>query len=148
MQRGWTCLFCPCPSYALFMRCGLSLLGFQAATRLFIIHEHWGVASMFQHWLSGCRALVNQPPGLIHNSRSESVVGSRVRRYWQNGGTVPSPFSSFCSHRTWDEGVRPCNSDLSFPLLSWTDWKGILRCLLFLRGAWEGTKPAAALLRK
>ena len=47
-----------------------------------------------------------------------------------------------------DEGVRPCNSDLSFPLLGWADWKGILRRLLFLRGAWEGTKPSAALLRK
>ena len=47
-----------------------------------------------------------------------------------------------------DEEVRPCNSDLSFPLLGWVDWKGILRCLLFLRGAWEGTKPSAAVLRK
>ena len=75
-------------------------------------------------------------------------VGSRGRHYWQNGGTVPSPLSSFCRHRSRDEGVRPCNSDLSFPLLSWVDWKGILRCLLFLRGAWEGTKPSAALLRK
>ena len=50
--------------------------------------------------------------------------------------------------RTWDEGVRPCNSDLFFPLLGWVDWKGILRCLLFLRGAWEGTKPSAAVLRE
>ena len=47
-----------------------------------------------------------------------------------------------------DEGVRPCNSDLSFTLLSWVDWKGILKCLLFLRGAWEGTKPSSAVLRK
>ena len=38
---------------------------------------------------------------------------------------------------TRDEGVRPFNSDLFFPLLSWVDWKGILRCLLFLRGTWE-----------
>lgn len=72
-SSGRTCLFCPCPPYALFMRCGLSLLGFQAAARLFIIHEHQGVASMFQHWLSGCGVLVNQPPGLMHNSRSRSV---------------------------------------------------------------------------
>ena len=49
---------------------------------------------------------------------------------------------------TRDEGVRPCNSDLFFPLLGWVDWKGILRCLLFLRGAWEGTKPSAAVLRE
>ena len=39
--------------------------------------------------------------------------------------------------QTRDEGVRPYNSDLFFPLLSWVDWKEILRCLLFLRGAWE-----------
>ena len=26
-------------------------------------------------------------------------VGSRVRHYWQNGGTAPSPVSSFCRHR-------------------------------------------------
>ena len=75
-------------------------------------------------------------------------VGSHVRHYWQNGGTVPSPLSSFRRHGSQDEGVRPCNSDLSFPLLSWVDWKGILRCLLFLRGAWEGTKPSAAVLRE
>ena len=77
-----------------------------------------------------------------------TTVGSRVRHYWQTGGTVPSPLSSFRRHRLWDEGVRPCNSDLSFPLLSWVDRKGVLRCLLFLRGAWEGTKPSAVVLRK
>ena len=49
---------------------------------------------------------------------------------------------------TRDEGVRPCNSDLFFPFLGWVDWKGILRCLLFLRGPWEGTKPSAAVLRE
>ena len=75
-------------------------------------------------------------------------VGSHVTHYWQNGGTVPSPFSSFRRHGSRDEGVRPCNSDLSFPLVSWVDWKGILRCLLFLRGAWEGIKPSVALLWK
>ena len=77
-----------------------------------------------------------------------ATVGSCVRHYWQTGGTVPSPLSSFRRHRLWDEGVRPCNSDLSFPLLSWVDRKGVLRCLLFLRGAWEGTKPSAVVLRK
>ena len=76
------------------------------------------------------------------------TAGSRVRHYWQNGGTVPSPLSSFRRQGSQDEGVRPCNSDLYFPLLSWVDWKGILRCLLFLRGAWEGTKPSVAGLRK
>ena len=50
--------------------------------------------------------------------------------------------------RTRDERVRPCNSDLFFPLLGWVDWKGILRCLSFLRGAQEGTKPSAAVLRE
>ena len=75
-------------------------------------------------------------------------VGGWVRHYWQNGGTVPSPLSSFHRHGSRDEGVRPCNSDLSFPFLGWIDWKGILRCLLFLRGAWEGTKPSAVVLRK
>lgn len=61
------------PTLCIIHECGLSLLGFQAAARLFIIHEHQGVASMFQHWLSGCGVLVNQPPGLMHNSRSRSV---------------------------------------------------------------------------
>ena len=75
-------------------------------------------------------------------------VGSHVRHYWQNGGTVPSPLSSFRRHGSWDEGVRPCYSDLSFPLLSWVDWKGILRGLLLLRGPWEGTKSSAAVLRE
>ena len=79
---------------------------------------------------------------------SRYCVGSPVRHYWQNGGTVLSPLSSFRSHGSWDEGVRPCNSDLSFPLLGRVDWKGILRCLLFLREAWEGTKPSAAVLRE
>ena len=54
----------------------------------------------------------------------------------------------FPQARTQDEGVRPCDSDLFFPLLGWVDRKGILRCLLFLRGAWEGTKPSAAVLRE
>ena len=76
------------------------------------------------------------------------VIGKRARHYWQNGGTVPSPLSSFRRHGSQYEGVRSCNSDLSFPLLGWVDWKGILRCLLFLRGAWEGTKPSAAVLRE
>ena len=75
-------------------------------------------------------------------------VRSRIKHYWQNGGMVPSPLSSFRRRRSRDEGVRPCNSDLSFPLLGWVDWKGILRCLLFLRGAWEGTKPSAVVFRK
>lgn len=35
------------PTLCIIHECGLSLLGFQAAARLFIIHEHWGVASMF-----------------------------------------------------------------------------------------------------
>ena len=61
------------PTLCIIHECGLSLLGFQAAARLFIIHEHQGVASMFQHWLSGCGVLVNQPPGLMHNSQSGSV---------------------------------------------------------------------------
>ena len=52
------------------------------------------------------------------------TVGSRVRHYWQNGGTVTSPLSSFRRHGSRDEGVRPCNSDLSFPLLGWVDRKG------------------------
>ena len=60
----------------------------------------------------------------------------------------PQPPLLIPQARTWDEGVRPCNSDLFFPLLGWVDWKGILRCLLFLRGAWEGTKPSAAVLRE
>ena len=64
-------------------------------------------------------------------------VGSHVRHYWQNGGTAPAPLIP--QARTQDEGIRPCNSDLFFPLLGWVDQKGILRCLLFLRGAWEGT---------
>ena len=59
---------------------------------------------------------------------------------------APSPHSAGTDPGM--KGVRPCNSDLSFPLLSWVDWKGILRCLLVLRRAWEGTKPSAALLRK
>ena len=25
--------------------------------------------------------------------------------------------------RSWDEGVRPCDSDLFFPLLNWVDWE-------------------------
>ena len=75
------------------------------------------------------------------------IVGSQVRQYWQNGGTAPDP-SPHSAGTVPDEGVRPCYSDLSFPLLSWVDWKGILRCLLFLRGAWEGIKPSAAVLRK
>ena len=60
----------------------------------------------------------------------------------------PQPPLLIPQARTWDEGVRPCNSDLFFPLLGWVDWKGILRCLFFLRGAWEGTKPSAAVLRE
>ena len=79
---------------------------------------------------------------------SPAFVGSRVRHYRQNGGMVPSPLSSFCRHGSPDEELRPCNSDLSFPLLGWVDWKGILRCLLFLRGAWEDTKPSAVVLKK
>ena len=69
---------------------------------------------------------------LIPPPFSNLGVGSCVRHYWQNGGTVPSPLSSFRRHGSRDKGVRPCNSDLSFPLLGWVDWKGILRCLLFL----------------
>ena len=74
-------------------------------------------------------------------------VGSHVRHYWQNGNTAPNP-SPHSAGTARDEGVRPCNSDLSFPLLGWVDLKGILRCLLFLRGAWEATKPSAVVLRK
>ena len=62
----------------------------------------------------------NSRKGLSSTLRIPSV-GSRVRHYWQNGGTVPSPLSSFRRHGSWDEGVRPCNSNLSFysPRLSW-----------------------------
>ena len=77
-------------------------------------------------------------------------VGSHVRHYWQNGGTAPALLIP--QARTQDEGIRPCNSDLFFPLLGWVggniELKGILRCLLFLRGAWEGTKPSATVLRE
>ena len=59
-------------------------------------------------------------------------VRSRVRHYWQNGGMVPSLISSFCRHRSRDERFKPCNSDLSFPLSGWVNWKGILRYLLLL----------------
>ena len=44
------------------------------------------------------------------------------------------PWTTLLILQAWsqDEGVRPCNSDLSFPLLGWVDWKGILRCLIVL----------------
>ena len=77
----------------------------------------------------------------------ERIVGSCFRHYWQNGGPAPDPLL-IPQAQSRDEGVRPCNYDLSFPLHGWVDWKGILRCLLFLRGAWEGTKPPAAVLRE
>ena len=104
-------------------------------------NEHPGRISFRMDWLD-LFAVQGTLKSLLQHHRE------RVRHYWQNGGTVPSPLSSFCSHGSRNEGVRPCHSDLSFPLLGWVDWKGILRCLLFLRGAWEGTKPSAALLRK
>ena len=110
----------------------------------------------FQHSYSlDCEWRYNNPSpiswswvGWIELLAKWMSVRSCIRHYWQNGGMVPSPLSSFHRHGSRDEGVRPCNSDLSFPLLSWVDWKGILRCLLFLRGAWEGTKPSAVVLRK
>ena len=45
-----------------------------------------------------------------------------------------------------DEGVRSCDSDLFFPFLCWLE--RMLRCLLFLREAWESTKPSAVVPRK
>ena len=50
------------------------------------------------------------------------AVGSHIRHYWQNGGTAPLPLL-VPQARTRDEGIRPCDSDLFFPLLGWVDWK-------------------------
>ena len=46
-------------------------------------------------------------------------VGNCIRHYWQNGGVVPSPLSSF--HRQGSrDGVRPCNwLVFSSPPLGW-----------------------------
>ena len=76
------------------------------------------------------------------------TVGSCVRHYWQNGGMAPSPLSSFRRHgpgiKELDLVILTCLFLSSAELTE----KGILRCLLFLRGAWEGTKPSAAVLRE
>lgn len=60
------------PSYAWLMRCGLSLLASRLQQDYSLFMRHWGVASMFQHWLSGCKG-VSQPATwpLRYNSRSE-----------------------------------------------------------------------------
>ena len=74
-------------------------------------------------------------------------IGSHIRHYWQNGGTAPGPLS-FCRHGPGIKELGLVILTCFFPLLGWVDWKGMLRCLLFLRGAWEGTKPSAAVLRE
>ena len=61
--------------------------------------------------------------------------------HWMSGAALgltdkmearPQPPVLIPQARTWDEGVRPCNSDLFFPLLSWVDWKEILKVLIVL----------------
>ena len=74
-------------------------------------------------------------------------VRSRARHYWQNGGTAPTPsphpadmVPGWRSYVLWFWLV------LSFLQLSWLE--RMLRGLLFLREAWESTKPSAVVPRK
>ena len=52
------------------------------------------------------------------------------------------------SARFWDVGVRFFESDLFFSFLRLSWLERMLRCLLFLREAWESTKPSAVVPRK
>ena len=77
------------------------------------------------------------------------IVGSRIKHYWQNGGMALNPLPLFYRH-------RPGMKELGFVILTffffpfpWLSWlKRILRCLLFLREAWEGIKPSAAVRKE
>ena len=78
-------------------------------------------------------------------ARTWKHVGNRVRHYWQNGGTAPAPSHSAGMD---PEGVSSCDSDLFLPFFGWSWLERMLRCLLFLREAWESTKPSAVVPRK
>ena len=75
------------------------------------------------------------------------VIRSCVRHYWQNGGTAPNPLSFSRRHRPWMKElalvILTCSSSRR---LSWLE--RMLRCLFFLREAWESTKPSAVCAQK
>ena len=73
-------------------------------------------------------------------------VGSSVRHYWQNGGTALNPLPLFRRH-------GPGMKELGFVILtcfflSSAELTEENIKVLFLRGAWEGIKPSAAVLKE
>ena len=125
----------------------------------FLLNQCLCRLSCFSH-IQLCDAMGYLPPGSsVHGVLQAKIlewvsmprqphprgsVRSRVRHYWQNGGTAPNLLSSSCRHGPGMKELALVILTCSF--LSLVEWlERMLRCL---REAWESTKPSTVVSRK